>query len=128
MVEPGDKSVEVTAPAPHTLLVTVRGALDDRSTARLHGILAAELTATRYSRVVLDLSEVTLLTAPALDLLRRLRRRCRVEGGHLILVGTGHPAVHRPLRISGVLPLFDARPTVRSVLHAGRGEQRVTTS
>ena len=128
MVDLDDRSVEVTEPAPHTVLVTVRGPLDDPSAARLRGILDAELTATHYSRVVLDLSRLTLLAPPALDLLRRLRRRCRVEGAHLLLVGTGHPAVHRPLRITGLLPLFDARSTVRSALYAGRGEQRVPTA
>jgi anti-anti-sigma factor len=83
---------------------------------QLRAVLDEELTAARISRVVLDLSRVTLLASPALDLLRRLRRRCRVDGGHLVLVGTGHPAVHRPLRITGLLPLFDTRPTLQSVL------------
>ena len=79
-------------------------------------LIEVELTVGSVSRLVLDLSRVTLLPSPALDLLRRLRRRCRVDDRHLVLVGTGHPAVHRPLRISGLLPLFDTRPTVASVL------------
>ena len=113
--------IEVEEPAPRTLLVTVRGALDEPATTTLRNVLDAELTSARFSRVVLDLGRVTLLGSPGLDLLRRLRRRCRVDGGHLVLVGAGHPAVHRPLRISGLLPLFDTRPTVRSVLQ-GNGE------
>ena len=82
----------------------------------LRATLDEELGADRTARVVLDLSHVTLFPSPAVDLLRRLRRRCRTDGAHLVLVGTGHPAVHRPLRISGMLPLFDTRPTVQSVL------------
>ena len=123
MTDPHDETlywpVEVEEPAPRTLLVTVRGDLDDPVLTLLRTTVDEELGRARFSRVVLDLSRVTLLPSPAVDLLRRLRRRCRVEAGHLILVGTGHPAVHRPLRISGLLPLFDARPTLRSALPGG---------
>jgi anti-anti-sigma factor len=120
--------VEVEEPAPRTLLVRVRGDLDTATTERLRAALDDELAGTAVSRLVLDLSRVTLLPSPALDLLRRLRRRCRVDDRHLVLVGTGHPAVHRPLRITGLLPLFDTRPTVQSVLHgAYRPAPRVVT-
>jgi anti-anti-sigma factor len=109
--------IEVTEPAPRTLLVRVDGDLDDDATGQLRAALDVALTGgAPVSRLVLDLSRVTLLASPALDLLRLLRRRCRIDDQHLILVGTGHPAVHRPLRITGLLPLFDARPTVQSVL------------
>jgi anti-anti-sigma factor len=108
--------VEVEEPAPYTLLVKVRGDLDDPTLALLRTTLDEELGTARFARVVLDLSRVTLLPSPSVDLLRRLRRRCQTDGGHLVLVGTGHPAVHRPLRISGLLPLFDTRPTLQSVL------------
>ena len=108
--------VEVEEPAPRTLLVKVRGDLDDPVLDRLTETLDDQLADARFSRVVLDLTRVTLLPPAAVELLRRLRRRCRVDGGHLVLVGTGHPAVHRPLRVSGLLPLFDTRPTVQSVL------------
>ena len=114
-------TVEVEEPAPRTVLVRVRGALDEEWTARRRVVLDDTLAGTTVSRLVLDLTGVTLLASPALDLLRRLRRRCRVDDRHLVLVGTGHPAVHRPLRISGLLPLFDTRPTVQSVLRGARG-------
>jgi anti-anti-sigma factor len=113
--------IEVEEPGPRTLLVKVRGELDERIATQLRAVLDEELTGARFSRVVLDLSRVTLLASPALDLLRRLRRRCRVDGRHLVLVGTGHPTVHRPLRITGLLPLFDTRPTLQSVLQ-GNGQ------
>jgi anti-anti-sigma factor len=119
MTEYGEMTnvVEIEEPAPRTLLVRVRGDLDGMATEQLRAALDDELAGSSVSRLVLDLSRVTLLASPALDLLRRLRRRCRVEGRNLVLVGTGHPAVHRPLRITGLLPLFDTRPTVQSVLH-----------
>lgn len=119
--DPRDR-VGVDRPAPHTLLLTVRGDLDDPALAHLNAVLDEELepdgepSRPRYSRVVLDLSRVTLLPAPAVELLGLLRRRCRAGGGHLVLVGTGRPAVHRPLRTSGLLPLFDTRPTLRSAV------------
>ena len=118
--------VEVEEPAPRTLLVKVRGDLDEPVLRLLRTTLDEEFGAAGFSRVVLDLSRVTLLPSPAVDLLRRLRQRCRIDEGHLILVGTGHPAVHRPLRISGLLPLFDTRPTVQSVLAGGSGPRRST--
>lgn len=108
--------VEVEEPAPRTLLVKVRGDLDEPTLGLLRATLDEELADAAFPRVVLDLSRVTLLPPPAVELLRALRRRCRQADGHLVLVGTGHPAVHRPLRISGLLPLFDTRPTVQSVL------------
>ena len=110
------RPIEVEEPAPRTLLVTVGGDLDGSTLTLLRLTLDEKLGDPRFARVVLDLSRVTSLPAPAVDLLRRLRRRCRVAHGHLVLVGTGHPAVHRPLRISGLLPLFDTRPTVGSAL------------
>lgn len=140
----GGGRVEVDRPAPHTLLVTVRGDLDGPALSRLRAVLDDNLgvdehlgpdgtadpdapvgpggAPARPSRVVLDLSRVTLLSPAAVELLRLLRRRCRP--GHLVLVGTGRPAVHRPLRTSGALPLFDTRATLRSALPghaAGRG-------
>ena len=118
--------VEVEEPAPRTLLVKVRGDLDEPILKLLRRTLDEELGAARFARVVLDQSRVPLLPSPAGDLLRRLRRRCQIDEGHLVLVGTGHPAVHRPLRISGLLPLFDTRPTVQSVLSGGSAPRRPT--
>jgi anti-sigma B factor antagonist len=115
-------SVEVEEPAPHTLLVKVRGDLDDATLTHLSSTLDEEFAEAQYARVVLDLTHVTQLPPPAVEALRHLRRRCRADGGHLVVVGTGHPAVHRPLRVSGLLPLLDTRPTVQSVL-MGRSDR-----
>jgi anti-sigma B factor antagonist len=110
-------AVEIEEAGPRTLLVRVRGDLDDAATTRLRTELDQELAELPISLLVVDLGRVTLLGSAALALLLHLRRRCRVEGRHLVLVGTARPAVNRPLRISGLLPLFDTRLTVQAALH-----------
>jgi anti-sigma B factor antagonist len=110
-------AIEIEEAAPCTLLVRLRGDLATDGTARLRAELDRELAETPASVLLVDLSRVTLLGSAAMGLLLELRRRCRVENRHLVLVGTGRPAVHRPLRISGLLPLFDTRPTVAAALH-----------
>jgi anti-anti-sigma factor len=112
-------AVEIEEPAPCTLLVRIRGDLDADATARLRTELDRELaeTAEMPVRVVLvDLSRVTLCGSAALNLLLELRRRFRLENRHLVLVGTARPAVHRPMRLAGLLPLFDTRITVQAAL------------
>jgi anti-anti-sigma factor len=110
-------TVEAEQPAPRTLLLRVRGELDQATTVNLDTVLDNELGEPGVSRILVDLSRVTLLGTAALRTLQQLRRRCRLQNTHLVLVGTGHPAVHRPLRITGLLPLFDTRPTVQAALH-----------
>jgi anti-anti-sigma factor len=95
----------------------VRGDLDTEATVRLRAVLDRELAAMPVHVLLVDLGRVTLLGSAAMGLLLELHRRSRVENRHLVLVATGCPAVHRPLRISGLLPLFDTRPTVQSALH-----------
>jgi anti-anti-sigma factor len=112
--------------------VRVRGDLDDAGTAALDDVVDRRLDESAPYRLVLDLSRVTLLASAAQGLLLRLHRRCRVRNVHLVLVGTAQPAVDRPLRLSGLLPLFDIRPTVEAAIcvHPARAlsEGVVTTS
>ena len=110
-------TVEAEEPAPRTLLLRLRGDLDTAGAARLTAALDDELAHGGFSRILVDLSRVTLLATAALTVLQQLRRRCRTQQMHLVLVGAGHPAVHRPLRIAGLLPLFDIRPTLQAALH-----------
>lgn len=107
-------------PAPHTLLVRIGGEFDDDVVDALADGLEERMRAVRFRRLVLDLSRVTSLTPPALSFLLRLRRHCRIEGQHLALVGVARPAVNKPLRISGALPLFDIRPTIESAIRPDR--------
>ena len=117
-------SVEAEEPAPRTLLLRIRDEFGAATHTQLADLLGAELDGPRISRILLDLSEVTALPPDGLRALRALRRRCRVENRHLVLVGAAHPAVHRPLRTSGLLPLFDTRPTVQTALRGRCGTRR----
>lgn len=109
-------TVEAEEPAPRTLLLRVRGELDTAHVMELRTVLDDELGEGEFSRVVVDLSRVVLLDTAALRTLHDLRRRCRSQNMQLVLVGTANPTVHRPLRIIGLLPLFDTRPTVQAAL------------
>ena len=117
-------AVEAEEPAPRTLLVRVRGTFDEAVGIELNAVLDEELDECGASRILLDLSRVTLLTPEALPVLRQLRQRCRVEKRHLVLVGAGHPPVHRPLRTSGELALFDIRANVQAALSGQAGSGR----
>jgi anti-anti-sigma factor len=108
--------IGVEEPAPRTLVVRVHGDLDDAGTAALDDVVDRRLDESAPYRLVLDLSRVTLLASAAQGLLLRLHRRCRVRNVHLVLVGTAQPAVNRPLRLSGLPPLFDIRPTVEAAI------------
>ena len=108
---------EIEEAAPRTLLVRLRGDVDAGATARLRADLDREFWETPFACLLIDLSRVALLGSDALDLLLELRRRCRTQDRHLVLVGTGRPAVHRPLLVSGLLPLFDTRLTVQAALY-----------
>jgi anti-sigma B factor antagonist len=110
-------NLKIEQAAARTLLVRVRGDLDAEAAAQLHAELTRELAELPASLLLFDLGRVTLLGSAALRLLLELRRRCRADDRHLILVGTACPAVHRPLRVSGLLPLFDTRPTIQAALH-----------
>lgn len=105
--------------APRTLLVRITGEFDGDVVDALTDGLDKRLPASKSRRLVLDLSQVTSLAPPALSFLLRLRRRCRVGRLHLALVGVAQPAVNKPLRMSGALPLFDVRPTVDSAIRPG---------
>jgi anti-anti-sigma factor len=106
--------VEIEWPLPRTVVVRLCGDLDDAATGALEHVLQRQLAGSTPCRLVLDLSRVELLGPAALKLLLRLHRQCRVHDIHLMLVGTGQAPVNRPLRANGLLPLFDARPTVES--------------
>jgi anti-anti-sigma factor len=117
-------AVEVEEPSPRTLLLRVRGELDEAASSELTRILDNRLGAPEVSRVLVDLIGVVTLTSAGVCVLHRLHRDCRVRGLHLVLVGTTNPAVHRLLYLSGLLPLVDARPTVQAALHAHTSPHR----
>ena len=103
-------------PAGWLLVVRLRGELDIATVPPLRTVLDRRLRLSRPCRLVLDLTKVTLLSSAALRLLVELHRSARIHDQHLILTGTANPVVHRPLRMSGLLALFDTRPTVEYAL------------
>ena len=109
-------SVGFDEPAGWILVVRIRGALDIATVPPLRTVLDRRLRSSRPCRLVLDLTTVTLLSSAALRLLIELHRGARIHDRHLILTGIGNPVVHRPLRMSGLLALFDTRPTVEHAL------------
>jgi anti-anti-sigma factor len=112
--------------APRALLVRISGEFSGDVVDALPDGLDRRLGASRFRRLVLNLSQVTSLAPPALNSLLRLRRRCRIERLHPALVGVAQPAGSKPLRMSGALPLFDIRPTVESATRPGRSGGRLT--
>jgi anti-anti-sigma factor len=117
-------AVEAEEPAPGTLLMRLRGEVDEAVAGRMSDVLDEELDGS-FCRVLVDLSRVALLSSAGLRALQQLRRRCRAHRAHLVLVGAANPPVHRALRVSGLLPLFDIRPTMQAALygHAGGFEE-----
>jgi anti-sigma B factor antagonist len=113
-------AVEAEEPAPGTLLVRLRGEVDEAVADRMSDVLDEELDGP-FCRVLVDLSRVALLSSAGLRSLQHLRRRCRAHRAHLVLVGAANPPVHRALRVSGLLPLFDIRPTVQAALYGHAG-------
>lgn len=132
MIAPDDveplPAVEAEEPAPGSLLLRVRGTFDGAAGIALNTVLEEELDERAFSRILLDLSRVSVLTSEALPVLHELRRRCRMAGVCLVLVGAGRPAVHRLLRMSGLLALFDTRPTIQAALHGTSAPDRAAGS
>lgn len=109
-------SARFDAPAHWILVVRIAGELDIATVPQLRTVLNEHLGWSRPCRLVLDLTGVTLLSSAALTLLLELHYCTRHHDEHLILVAAGHRAVHRPLRLTGLLALFDTRPTLDQAL------------
>jgi anti-anti-sigma factor len=113
-------------PRPGVLVVHLRAAVDHPSCGVFEGRIVDELGREATCRVVVDLHDVTLLSAAALGMLMRLRRLTWRRDMRLVLVGASHHAVHQPLQAAGVLPLFDTRPTVLHALPAPVADTRMS--
>ena len=66
-------AVEAEEVAPQTLLLRVRGELDETVSAELTAIVDEELREFSFARILVDLSRVTLLGSAALNALQQLR-------------------------------------------------------
>jgi anti-anti-sigma factor len=118
--------VRFDEPAEWILVVRVLGELDVVTVPPLRAALHARLRGNRPCRLVLDLSGVTLLASAALTMLLELHHDARAGERHVVLAGTGHRAVHRPLRVTGLLTLFDTRPSVEHALRGSTASRRPT--
>ena len=116
--------VRFDQPAEWILVVRVLGELDGVTVPPLRRALDAQRRRTRPCRLVLDLAGVSLLSSAALTLLLELHHDTRDKDQHLILAGTGHRAVHRPLRVTGLLALFDTCPAVENALRGATVSRR----
>jgi anti-anti-sigma factor len=103
-------------PRTAVLLITLSGGLDPLGTRRVRTLLDQRSDLSGYRRVILDLAGLTLLSSEGVELLVELHRRARTGRFVLILVGSSHPRVERPLRLAGALPLFTTRPTIDHAL------------
>jgi anti-sigma B factor antagonist len=79
------------------LLVSVAGEIDSSSV----GVLRDHLQGVPERDVVLELSEVTLLSAAGLTVLLELQDRLRAVGARVVLAATSRPA-RRVLRVTGL--------------------------
>ena len=97
-------------------MVTPRGELDLSAIASLDTAVRTALTATRApAKLIVDLSEVSVLHPVVLGVLLDARRRCNVDAGRLALVVTA-PEVAATLADTGVAPLFDVTADLPAAL------------
>jgi anti-anti-sigma factor len=104
-------------PAPGVRVVRVAGELDSLTAPLLDHHLQTHLQGDGR-HVVLDLTEVTFLSAAGLTSLIIARDTATRGGIELHLTGAGHRAIARPLEILELRATFDVRPTVQSIVDA----------
>jgi anti-sigma B factor antagonist len=104
-------------PAPGVRVVRVVGELDSLTAPLLDHYLQTPLQGPGR-HVVLDLSEVTLLSAAGLTSLITARDTATRGGIELHLTGADHRAIARPLEILELRATFDVHPTVHSIVDA----------
>ena len=97
-------------PAPDVLVLHVSGELDLATAPRLQAAVAAAT-----GHLVVDLTSVTFLGSHGLRVLLDCTERTTT-----VLVGVEHPAVARPLRLTGLDFVFQVHPSVSAAL-AARG-------
>lgn len=92
--------------ATNTAAVQVKGEIDLSNADQLAG-LADNLG--RATVIILDMSGVSFLGAAGLTALLRLAARLSMTSRHLILTGTDHGPVRRPIVICGLDSVLDCR-------------------
>jgi anti-sigma B factor antagonist len=101
-----------------TAAVQLEGEIDSSNAGQVTG-LADDLDGAIV--IILDMSGVSFLGAAGLDALVQLAARFCLAGGHLVLTGTDHHPVRRPIAICGLDSILDCRSTM-----VGRSENSPT--
>lgn len=104
-------------PVPCVRVVRVAGELDLSTAPLLDHYLETHLQG-GGRHVVLDLSEVTFLSAAGLTSLITARDTAARDGIELHLTGADHRAIARPLEVMELRATFDVHPTVHSLVDA----------
>lgn len=110
-----------THPAPPTAVVlTVRGEVDALTSMQLNDQLLPHVRDI-VPHVIVDLTEVSFLTAAGLTVLVTTRHAAVAAGVTLSLVASTRPVL-LPLRITGLAGVFDISPDItHALLRAGCG-------
>jgi anti-anti-sigma factor len=108
---PGDRpSIMPARPrrmAADTASVQLRGEIDNYNAGQVAGLADALGDATV---IILDMSRVSFLGAAGLTALLRLDARLSLSGRRLVLTGTEHHPVRRPIEICDLDAALDCRP------------------
>ncbi|WIY00234.1 STAS domain-containing protein [Amycolatopsis mongoliensis] len=91
--------LRTTWPAPHAVLITVRGALDTGTAGDLAALVSDRLWATP-ERLVLDLSEVDFLGVAGVRVLLHTALQAEQNGTDLLVATGTNPMVRRALRVT----------------------------
>lgn len=103
------------------VVVTPRGELDLAAIASLDSALRSALaTAGTQPRLVIDLSDVSVLHPVVLGVLLDVRRRCRNAGGAMALVVTA-PEIDAVLTETDIAPLFETATELHTALRRVSG-------
>jgi anti-anti-sigma factor len=95
--------------ATDTAAVQLKGEIDGSNAEQVTGLADALDGATV---IILDMGGVSFLGAAGLTALLQLAARLSLAGGHLVLTGTDHRAVRRPIAICGLDSILDCRSTM----------------
>ena len=102
------------APTPDVVIMRVSGTVDRRAAQ-----LLAELTRKQLNRaphVVIDLGDVSVLSARGVAVLLTLHQEAMARGTDLRVVGAEHDAVHRPLQATGLTQVLSLDSTADAVI------------
>ena len=92
-----------------TAAVQLKGEIDGSNAEQVTGLADALDGATV---IILDMGGVSFLGAAGLTALLQLAARLSLAGGHLVLTGTDHCPVRRPIAICGLDSILDGRSTM----------------